>query len=372
MFSFLVLIYLLSTLFYSLIILPGKRNFRLFDYLFLFLFILIIAYRPSSLPDNSYYINFYLNFNDYSFTYTSLEDLLKKELGFLFLVNVSDFLFGNNVKLFFVFIFSINFLNFLIGSKLLLKANNDSIKENYSKHEFFKNIPFLSIPFFLLYISNYGILYNLIVLRAGLTLSFLYLAITLFMSKRKALGTLVFILSLFFHQTAFLGIIVLLCTYLPSKISIKKYYILLLSLLLLYILRVDSFVSSFNFIRLFELSSDKSENIFGAYLSIERDIANYSFRILLLFLKLFVILKFTDLHGFFRKILNINIVGVLILVLGASLPAFTRVSDYFLIFSFPLFYIFLLQIKKTRTRNFLFTTFVCTEIIISLRAINIF
>jgi hypothetical protein len=123
---------------------------------------------------------------------------------------------------------------------------------------------------------------------------------------------------------------------------------------------------------MFELSSDKAENIYGSYLSIKTDSAGYSFRILFLFLKLFIILKFSDLPVFFRKILNINIVGLLILVLGASLPSFTRVSDYFILFSFPLFYIFLLQIKQPRTRNFLFAIFVFTEIIISLRAINIF
>jgi hypothetical protein len=134
MFSLLLIIYLLSTLLYSLIILNVKRNFGLFDYLFFFLFLLIVAYRPLFLPDNPYYVDFYLNFNDYSLISKSLEDLLKKESGFLYLVNVSHFLFENNVKLFFVFISSINFLNFLIGSKLLLKAFNNSIKGYYIKY----------------------------------------------------------------------------------------------------------------------------------------------------------------------------------------------------------------------------------------------
>jgi hypothetical protein len=372
MFSYFLVAYLISILFYSLFILQIKRNIILIDLLFLFGFFMLVAFRPITLHDNSHY-NDLFNFDINNFKYNEYIPFFLQELGFYYLTYIIKFYFTNSVEFYFVIITSINLINFYVGSRLILNMISNEQKNAVveSKCNLIKTKHFLIIPLFLFYLSNYGILYNFIVLRAGLALSFLYLAASLFIANKKLLAIVVLMFSLLFHQTAIIGILVLITNFFAG--FKKKTYIIYLGIIfILYLFRVDKYFASIDLNSIFELSERKDENIYGSYISKEQSSSSYSIRILFLFVKLFIVVLVEFQSAILKRILNTVIFGLSLLVFGSSFLAFTRVADYFIIFSFPLFYLSIFQIKKVSDQNLFFIFFIVTEVFICLNSIAIF
>ena len=178
--------------------------------------------------------------------------------------------------------------------------------------------------------------------------------------------------SLLFHQTAIIGILVLLTTFIFVGFKKKTYIFYLSIIFILYLFRVDRYTASIDFINLLQISESKDESIYGSYISQVQSNSFYSARILLLFVKLFIVVSIDFQNPIFKKILNIVIIGLTLLVFGGSFPAFTRVTDFFIIFSFPLFYLSILHTKQVSQQNLIFIFFIFSDVFICLRSIGIF
>lgn len=307
------------------------------------LYLLIIIYRPITLPDNLYYVELFSYYDLAGHTEGQLSffDLIDEEYGFYTLVTFCQSIFGKeNYQLFFLVVSIINFILFFKGSSIILDkygTNNRTINQ-------------LFLPLFLLYISYYGFMYNMIVLRASISISLLYYSVAQKISNKPIKFVFFLLLSLFFHRSAILSIIIALSIIFIPTLSRKQYMIIWAIILFIYIFRMNELFINTDFNRMLGLSQSKDESLFGAYLSNEFVISRYSLRNLYLILILPFFIYLNNNNTF--KLLNLFIIGLFIQILFQGIPALGRATDYFIFFSVILSLFVYINIQKLVYKNF--------------------
>jgi hypothetical protein len=307
------------------------------------IYFLIIVFRPITLPDNLHYVELfnYFSLSEIRLGQLSFADLINGELGFYILLSICQLLFGNaNYQMFFLTISIINFILFFKGSSLILnKYSFNNVKINS-----------LFLPLFLLYISYYGFMYNMIVLRASISISLLYYSVAQKISNKPIKFVFFLLLSLFFHRSAILSIILALSIIFIPTLSRKQYMIIWAIILFIYIFRINELFINTDFNRILGLSQSKDESLFGAYLSNEFVISRYSIRNLYLILILPFFIYLNNNNTF--KLLNLFIIGLFIQILFQGIPALGRATDYFIFFSVILSLFVYINIQKLVYKNF--------------------
>ena len=327
-----------------------------------------MEFRPITLPDNEAYVEWYKNSN-YIVTSFTKGLSLNQEIGFFYLLKFLRGIFGNNYQFFFITLAIINSVLMYFGSKSIIKNtyHNNSIYSIEGKI----SGRFIFLPLFILYLSYYGYMYNLVVLRAGIALSLLYFSVSLLLNNKRFYGILFFFISLLFHQTAILGLFVILVSFISTNISKKKYLTILFILLILYIFQISKFMSTIDFNSLLGFSNKKNENIFGSYLANESAYGGYSFRTAVFLINTGVIILINSKNFVVRKLLNIVLFGVTLLVIFGSIQAFERATDFFIIFSFILYYLTLNGMQNLQKKYSFFIWIVITETIFFMRLVGL-
>lgn len=342
MFSFVLSTYvsillLICILVYSKII--NKNSVNIFT---IILFLLFIVFRPLSLPDNIFYTDLYEYYNilPHEYSQRTFLQIIKAESGFYILTSICKYLYGsNNYQLFFLTISLVNLVLFSLASDLF-------IKKYYDRQTVFKNN---FIPLFLIYISYYGFMYNMIVLRAGIALSLLYYSVALLTHKKYYKFILVLLLSIFFHRSAILGVFLILSYIILPILSKKQYLILWFFILIIYLSRLDRYLSDLNINNLLGLSVSKDESLFGSYLANDYMITRYPLRTLYLILitPIFIIINKNEMF----KLINIFLIGLLFQSLFQGLPAFGRATDFFIFFSVIISFLTYININNYLTKQ---------------------
>lgn len=186
------------------------RNKRIIFYIIGFIFILFCSFRSFAYPDTIAYSDYFYQIKESIKINGFFHIDGKFEIGYEFLNKIVAVLGGNDRVLFFV-VATISFI--------LMERTFTSDK-------------FVLIPLGA-FIVFYGIYFNFVILRAGLAIMFFcYGAIK---CKRKIVKIFLFLISVFFHQSILLAIILYFVAVIPfKKIKFKTLLIILGTLFIFY------------------------------------------------------------------------------------------------------------------------------------------
>ena len=283
-----------------------------------FLFSLLFAFRnPITTRDTAVYVEI---FQRSAFDGNWFSRIDRYEGGYCFLNRIVHLFTDNPVVLF--------FLISIVGYCILFCVL-DITKEKSTSC-------FYPISFICLYTSYFGQLYNGIVMRACLAISFVYLSCAYFSQKKIFTGILTYILACSFHQSAILAFLLPIIFYKGISISKNKAYILTALLLIAYLMGVSSYTSQFLSSSINLLTSQfPSIQLFrwGQLMIEERgfDIeASVALSRIFYFFLLFFIIK-NETHRECGGYVISSIVALFILTFFGNFSLTVRVADYYLI-----------------------------------------
>lgn len=318
-------------------------------WLFITVFVIIIGGRNISVPDTDQYLEFYQQTLS-----SSILDipLYSYEIGFQLLTKILKLITNESSFFYFGIIVFIN--SYLLFKSFCHLKYIAYQKESSSDKLFYKiNIQ----EFLLLYFSYWGLYYTGIVLRAGIAISILIYISTLlcasYISLKKWLAIfLLAIVSCFFHITALLGIVALIVFYISKKMTMRSYLLLFLLICVILFGRISFWIVDIldkNMPMIFSLIEDTNLAKLQAYSNIDASI-KVSYRFLFcLVIGLFLIMC-KRMPGYYYKYLNVYIVGLFLGALFSAVESFSRIMDFFIVYSFILISMRLCVIDSFRTR----------------------
>lgn len=299
---------------------------------FVGLLCILIALRSIAVPDTDQYTLFFE-----SLEAGNLANLVffSYEPGFQLYSHLIKLIVGNNSTIYLLVI--------VLTNVLLLRIAINKISSNWSDD---KPNYLLAL---MLYFAYYGLFYNAIVLRAGIAISFLILANTFLikenMSRKEKITfiSLIF-LALVFHYSSLVGIVGLLIFKYFPKFTLRSYLIVWMICVLFFFSGISIYFIKFitNYIlAFFKLFTATNLEKYEYYLTELYNIAyilpfKYIFS---LFSGLFFLLiSTTNTPNIYYKFLNVFFAGLLLGAIFSAIDQFARISDYFLVYSFILYW----------------------------------
>lgn len=319
-----------------------KRENKIITYFFIFIFSLIFGFRILDIPDTkTYYIDFVkLNKNilDIGFSYY--------ESGFVILSKIiKNVIMDPNI--YFTILSIINFLLIKIALKIINK------KEHI-------------ILGLCIYISYYGIYFNMIVLRLGLAISFFFIAMIYLKKNKKVKSLLFYIFSYFFHKSIIFGGLVYL---IPKKELKRRYYIIIIIIIgVIYYTKLGEYFLEY-FINIY-IKYFPLENRYMLYLkNISYNNLGYSYKFLFNYILviLFVIEKKYD--SFY---LSIVLIGLIIFSFFNKILLIERISDIYIFFNIVNSIIYLEKIKVREKKHLILTSIIICNFVFVTRILRIF
>lgn len=302
----------------------SKRLDHLITGTFSFIFLLIITFRPFSVPDTSAYYRFFNQLESYRFSFEFGRTFLGFENGFC-----------NFSKLIYIIYPNFHFFLFVIGSTSLILNFSALLRISNKLFNVEGNIWF---PLFVLYIPYFGFLYSGIVLRAGIAIGFCLYSFYFLLKENIIRSIVLFGFGLWFHNSAFIFIVMYILFYIPKIFTNKQVFKLSVIILVLYLSRVFDLFTTIVLNIFNHLTNNISFlNFINHYVD---DTINTTFRWAIVYiLLLFVFTSFIYSQSsskILNKYQNILLPLMVIIALLGGFPVILRGSDYYLILLFPL------------------------------------
>ena len=320
-----------------------KKPFWVFAIFGILLFLLNISLRSFlDTPDTQAYVD---SFNSISASLKTLFDfsdtsLFKFEPGFIFLEKAFKFFISENVRGLFFFIGFLNCSIFLFYSRKLLQYNA------YNVETIGLNKIFIFSPAFLigLYISYFGLMYSGIVLRQSISMSLFFVSFYYLFRRKYILGYFYLTLSFFFHNMAFLNILIIPFLLIDTKYNRSNFISIWICAFLLYLGKFYSFLSPLVSNYIFGYISDGIANVgsekITSYLITNGYGSNYSVSIFVhFFWSLYAIFNINYSNKLQVKILHIYVFMIFFLSILAGIMVISRVFDYYFYLNIILFYL---------------------------------
>ena len=318
---------------YSFFLFLIERRFGVYIHPITIIIPYSVLISTSYSPDTEAYIDFYqaTNFDLFDFYGDDFA------IGFQILTKILKiFSYGN----YSVYMFELTLINvslFMITINLV------------SKKCINKKISFL-IPL-IIYFSYYGIFYNAIVLRAGISLNILLLLYVLISIKSRhyvfdyILYGLLFILAYLFHTSTIIALLILVVLCLPH-FQRKVYYVLLFVSIIFCYSSVGTSIMNYFYSFLIEHSfvttNRETENGLDLLLryGMTSEIGNViSFKFIFQIILAFIFLNSNAKFKLYKKLFNVYVIGLLIGSIGIRMETFGRVLDFFTFTSIILLWI---------------------------------
>ena len=357
-----------------------ERNLKIpfSKWIFIIPFTLMIANRRIEVPDTQPYKEFFLltdtnikYFNDSGF-----------EVGFQLYSKIIKIFVSKSYTWYFALITLTNLLiidfalnrivNIFKKDRSLLPITDFS--QETSHFEIKNTYTILPLT---LYVAFFGLYFNAIVLRVGISLSLLVLTSYFAIKPNKRLTDwlLIFFLLVFeyfFHTTALIGILIVLILVYSKQLSFKSYFRIWLVIGLVYFTNIMSrlggiiinFISSLNNLTMLSNKLDfyGDNSVFN-----DNRISN---KFMFYWLFCFIIIKLIRSGTVFYKYLNVYLTGLAIFAVFRAVLLVERVTDFFLLFSIVIFYLFLIQMNKLKFWMYFFAI-VIIQVFFVMRIINI-
>lgn len=372
---YLLFFFILFCFFLSLI--ERKTHINYLKWLIIIPFCIIIATRSVKVPDTEAYLEFFNATDPFSF-----DDFgnFSFEIGFQVFTKIMKLIVADNFVLYLAIFPLINLLivNFSINQiGKLFKAD----LENNSRFLFVGENRFLTNSFFsilplTLYIAFYGIYTNAIVLRAGFAISLIILTSTLALKSRKSLLVyftifLLFVIGYTFHVTILIGIIVILILSSNLKFTKKRYLYLWFFIGVIYFTNLTTKLgnTAFTLIHTINNLTDTVSKISTYDVNVINDGNGIASKFIFYWLMaLMLIINYLE-SKIYNNLLNVYLLGLFIFSLFRSVILIERVTDFFLIFSFVIYYLFLVTLRPIKFW-FFFLFIIFIQLIFVIRITN--
>jgi hypothetical protein len=350
---FLIVLFFLGCFLFTQIEL--KYSVPYIKWFFIVPFCFIVANRSLKVPDTEAYYDYFYAADNGSFDDFGNSSF---EIGFQVFSKLVKFIIGENFVLYLGVVTLINLLIIDFASKRIsnlfrIEQQKNNVNDFFvGDNRFFINSYFSILPL-TLYVAFFGIYLNAIVLRVGIALSLLILASFFAIKEKKSIFDyflifLLLVLSCFFHSTALIGFLIILILFSKIRLKKKKYLWIWLFIGLIYFTNfstwlgntVFSFMASLNELTLVasKLSSYDGDVI--------HEIDGVSMKFVFFWIMAFVLIFEGRSGEIYNKYLNVYLLGLVIFGLFRSVLLIERVTDFFLLFSFVIFYLFLLMQNK--------------------------
>lgn len=314
---------------------------KILNCLIFLLFVLLITFRPDYIPDTNNYKIIYSNLDEhknYGFSLMKAFSRYDIEYGFLYIIKIAKIL-GLNVYAFFcICSFASTYFSYL-GIKRMCEICNNNLKctENFN------------IGLFLgIYFSYFGIYYQGIAMRCGISMALGLYATACLYDKKYIRTTILLLLSFSFHRMGIIcTFITIAYSYLPA-FKKRKYYIAVWGMLFIYYITPLS-IYCISFSKQFTSSVLSRIGLLSAYqhfLSMEspEKLGTKFFFYLFVGLLLLVRRDFDDFNER-KKLLNIYYIGLFTIPFILSVPLANRIFDYIVIYSIIIIYLFAKDVK---------------------------
>lgn len=333
--------------------------------------LIVIAsyFRPkSNFPDYPYYLGAISTLVDIELPHSFGLDYIFYEIGFwsftLFLKSILK-----SPELVLIIPVFLNTLILIISSSLIFRQ----LRKGLNLSQNYKFVSYNLVFFIILYYSYYGFYYNFIVVRAGLALALLTLSIAFYFRSLFLLSLFFLAVSLFFHSTAFVGLLTYSLLFL-KPISPKFHYRFWFFSFLVILFNIDNAIASYDWTAIFQLSDIKSESFYGSYLSASYENQSSEFSLFSVFILViwYFVIRFRVESEVYMKLLNIYSIGNLIYLTGSSITTFSRVTDWLNYIGVITLFISIINIKSSKLRYVFFFFIVLIYNLFLLRVINFF
>jgi len=249
------------------------------------------------------------------------------EIGYTIFMQLTKLVF-KNPRIFFFFVSSIVYVNFVLAYSNL--SESIGIKKNV-------------FSFLLVFTAYYGIFYAGVVLRAGISISFIVSAVSFLVKKKYIIATLLFLLSISFHTSAIITIPIFIIInfnknfYKPTYIFVLM-FLLIIHLTQLNVMYLDTAIEKLSVI----VNQHRIFEVFYVYLADYSLTPGISLKVVyLIMIGLFAVVF--NRSNYLYGILNIYMFGLIFLTLLSGLDVLSRATDFYIIFSPFLVILTLLQ-----------------------------
>lgn len=294
---------------------------NIINFILLFLYSLLIAFRPQTVADTKGYNQvFWMIDPSHNYGFRPFEEIFGVEYGFLYFMKWIKWLWDDVHFFYFVLTFTTAAL-FLYGSKKILKG---------------QGIERISEPIILsIYMSYYGTYYSAIAIRQGIALSLGVLALAFLIEKKYLKMTGALVAAFLFHRLAVLnGGVILVFLVLKKEIPYKFYAFLFTLPFLYFLFNTDNWIQRTvlyyvpAILRMLRIS-----NYIGwleDYTTLEIGLSYTSLYICGVG-GLLVLLSLTK-PGL-KRLLNIYLIGIAVNIVFLIMSGASRVYDFFTIYS---------------------------------------
>lgn len=325
----------------------NKYDKNIYFFLFSFLLLLLI-FRPETVPDYLSYKNIFetLNIsNSYSMNLFTREAVTGVEYGFVYIILIFKFIFGNNFSLFLLLITG---LSICLTVEYFYKVMKKLSLLNNNLNEYYYKIVILTV------LSCYYILnYQAIAIRAGLSFMLGLISFYYFLENKYIISILaVFIGFSLQRMTIIMVPIIALYHFLPVLKNKRHYFYLSIFISLLFVVLDKTGIINGIFIFLNERARDVFVSLsLGDYVNY---IDSISFSNVLDMKRIWMILMNIYISFFVgenvkeKKLMNVVLCGSILIYLTANIIGSARIYDYLCFYSVPL----MVKIWLSNNRNY--------------------
>ena len=325
-------LFVYSILFVCIFLLYKKRgeHDNRFYWLAAFLLSVLVGARSVSVPDTSNYLAFFRAITPGDF---STVGHFSFEIGFQVYTHLLKLLSLGSSFIYFTLISMTNLALLYWVARKISPADEDC---NY-------------LLLLLSYYAFFGFFYNAIVLRAGIAMSLVMLAVAMCYERgtvdRRTLlsATAVMALALSFHLSAVIGLVVLLVFIFSRPLKFELSMLIWLVLVIVLISHLSPQIIQLllgTILAFFSLVSDNEFDKYAYYITelyeLNPVVPN---RIIFQFLIGLLFINVRHADDRYYKLLNVYLVGLFVSATCYSIEQLSRATDYFLIFSSWLFYL---------------------------------
>ena len=306
-------------------------------------FSLLMAYRPSFVPDTLSYKQIFDNIKvGESYSFNIFGENERVEYGFLYLVKFYK-IFSDNVRFFFFIVCLASVSIFLYGTnRIVTKFMRQKI----------------CVPAVMaFYIPYFGIFYNGIAIRQGLAMAMCVLAFSFLIYKKYLRSVLFWFFAFLFHRLSFIFIFIMVAYQILRyfKISSIIYVVVAVICLLIVFLGFGYIINQYTFD--FLLNILNKIGLDSAYSDYLANYNNHSFPLNLVFYTFccLIMVYLARKRRPIKNLINIYIIGIVIMNLLIGSETIWRGTDYFIMFSILIVSCFMTmqgyKVGKSHNRN---------------------
>lgn len=308
-------------------------------------FSVLVACRPLTVPDTEAYIYMYKQIDVHT-RYPIVNLMVPEfdaEVGYMIFCQASKFFFGEAFRLFMFIIPIINISLIAYGSKKIIQNVNKDFSDS-------KEFEYSFALILCLYTSFFGLMYNGIVLRAGLALSLTICSLAMYLDKKYMKMIILFIIAFTFHKMALVGVFAIVIFHLTSILKRSNYFIVWLLIGAIAVSGLGNRIIE-PIITMLQMLIYKIPILssYTNYLSDYTSYVQYGYKSVFFYFVGLILLFWKVNSKIYYKLLNVYYVGLTMMVFLNNINGARRIYEFMTVYVVLLLYILYRYSKMEKT-----------------------